>query len=178
MYETGFTPFPILTTFRLKLRSIEPTDASDIFAHRSDNIVNAYIDDFRHRDIEETEAFIKRIQTEVAIGKTILWVITEKHSNRFIGTVCLWNISREHRKAETGYTLHSDFHNRGFMTEALATIIAFGFDCLNLKAIEAFTHIHNQGSIQVLLKNNFKLQGTVKKDNGSVRNFFILHNKT
>lgn len=64
------------------------------------------------------------------------------------------------------------------MTEALAKIIAFGFECLNLETIEAFTHTQNQGSIQVLLKNNFKLQGTVKKDNGSMRNFFILHHKT
>ena len=89
MLETKFTPFPILETERLILRQIEMTDDQDIFAHRSDNQVNTYLKDFRHASISDTQAFIDRIQKEVADNKTILWVMTEKGKNKFMGTVCL-----------------------------------------------------------------------------------------
>src|SRR4051812_32190372 len=110
MTETNFSPFPILTTDRLILRQLEATDDKDIFYHRSDDSVNVYLNDFRHSSIEQTQAFIDRIQKEISEGKTILWVITQKGRNRFIGTICLWNISKDECKAETGYTLDPEFH--------------------------------------------------------------------
>jgi hypothetical protein len=36
MLEINFTPFPILTTDRLVLRQLEPSDDLDIYSHRSD----------------------------------------------------------------------------------------------------------------------------------------------
>jgi len=177
MIETKFTPFPILTTNRLILRQLETTDASAIFSHRSDEIVNTYLENFRHTSIEETQAFIDRVQKEITTGKTILWVLTEKGQNRFIGTICLWNISKEECKAETGYTLDSKFHGMGYMNEALAKVIAFGFNEMKLKTIEAYTHEHNEGSIRLLLKNNFKQGKIPKKEVASNRLFFSLTNK-
>lgn len=40
MIEPDFTPLPILTTERLILRSLEITDNTAIFSHRSDDNVN------------------------------------------------------------------------------------------------------------------------------------------
>jgi ribosomal-protein-alanine N-acetyltransferase len=123
MMETNFTPFPILITDRLVLRQLETTDDKAIFSHRSDDQVNTYLEDFRHSSIEQTQAFIDRVQKETADGKTILWIITQKGKNTFIGTICFWNISKEECKAETGYTLVSEFHGMGYMNEALQKII-------------------------------------------------------
>lgn len=173
MVETNFTPFPILITDRLILRPLETTDDVAIFAHRSDTAVNTYLDDFRHSSIEQTQAFIDRVQKEIAEGKTILWVITQKGKNEFIGSVCLWNISKEEYKAETGYTLDPQFHRMGYMNEALAKIIDFGFNTMKLSTITAYTHKDNEGSINLLLKNKFK-PGNTQKEVGSNRVFFSL----
>src|SRR3989344_6394007 len=156
MLELNFNPFPILTTERLILRQLETSDDKDIFSHRSDDRVNTYLEDFRHASIEQTQAFINRVQNEIANNKTILWVITEKGNNKFIGTVCFWNISKDEYKAETGYTLAPEFHRIGYMNEALEKIIDFGFTKMKLKTIEAYTHEHNEASIKLLIKNKFK----------------------
>ena len=178
MVETKFTPFPILITDRLILRQLETTDDIDIFSHRSDDRVNTYLEGFRHSSIEQTQAFIDRIQKEVANNKTILWVITQKDINKFIGTICLWNISAKDYKAETGYTLNPEFQKKGYMNEALVKVIDFGFNKMKLRTIEAYTHENNDGSIQLLLRNNFK-KGTARiTADGNKRNLFVLTNET
>lgn len=173
MVETNFIPFPILSTDRLVLRQLETTDDKDIFAHRNDDVVNTYLEDFRHATIEHTQAFIDRVQKETATGRTILWAITLKGSNRFIGAISLWNIAKDEDKAEAGYTLDAAFHGMGYMNEAFIKVIDFGFNTMKLKTIDAYTHEHNSGSIQLLLRNGFK-QGTPKKPVGSDRVFFSL----
>lgn len=174
MFKTNFTPFPILSTNRLILRQLEMSDAQDIFDHRLDDIVNTHLDNFRHSSIEETKAFITRVQNEIASGKTILWVLTEKDQDRFIGTVCFWNIFPDEAKAETGYTLVSKFHKMGYMHEALEKIIDYGFNTMNLKTIDAYTHERNESSIKLLVRNGF-VPGTNPKDGaGENRVFFVL----
>jgi ribosomal-protein-alanine N-acetyltransferase len=175
MVETNFTPFPVLETERLILRQLESTDDKEIFSHRSDDRVNKYLEDFRHATIEQTQTFIERVQNEVANHKTILWVITERGKNKFLGTVCLWNISPKDHKAETGYTLDPKFHGKGYMNEALVKIIDFGFNKMKLRTIEAYTRKDNDPSIQLLLRNKFKLDATRKTaDRGTERIIFTL----
>jgi len=178
MVETKFTPFPVLATDRLILRQLETTDDKDIYSHRLDDRVNKYLEDFRHTSIEQTQAFIDRIQKEVAANKTILWVITQKSRNKFLGTICLWNISKTNHRAETGYTLDPQFHGKGYMNEALVKIINFGFNKMKLRTIEAYTHKDNESSIQLLLKNKFKPDTTRKaeKEKGNNRIIFLLTN--
>lgn len=176
MLKTNFTPFPILTTNRLILRQLKITDDQDIFIHRLDDQINTYLDDFRHSSIEQTHAFIKRVQKEISIGKTILWVLTEKGKDRFIGTVCFWNIFPDKAKAETGYSLVSKFHKMGYMQEAIEKIIDYGFNTMNLKTIDAYTHEKNESSIKLLIRNGF-VPGTNPKDGaGENRVFFVLRN--
>jgi ribosomal-protein-alanine N-acetyltransferase len=179
MIEPNFTPFPILTTDRLVLRQLEVSDDKDIFIHRSDDKVNTYLENWKHSSIEETQAFIARVQKEVASNKTILWVISEKGKHKFLGTVCFWNISISDDKAETGYTLDSKFQKMGYMNEALAKIIDFGFNKMKLKTIEAYTHKDNERSIRLLTKNKFKLDTTRKAaaGKGDNRIIFILSNE-
>jgi ribosomal-protein-alanine N-acetyltransferase len=176
MIETNFSPFPILTTDRLILRPLEAADDKDIFHLRTDDRVNLYLIDFRHSSIEETHAFIDRIQKEISEGRTILWGITQKGSNRFIGTICFWNISKNEDKAEIGYILASAFHKMGYMNEALEKAIDFGFNTMKLNTIEAYTHENNEYSIKLLLRNKFK-PGTPKKEVANNRVYFSLDNE-
>jgi ribosomal-protein-alanine N-acetyltransferase len=173
MAKTSFTPFPTLTTDRLVLRQLETADAKPIFLHRSDDVVNTYLEDFRHSSIEETQAFIERVQREIAEGRTILWVLTEKGNNDFLGTICLWNISWNEQKAETGYTMDPKFHGLGYMNEAMAAILDFGFNKMGLNTIDAYTHEHNKNSVKLLRRNGFK-QGIPKKEVGKNRIYFWL----
>jgi len=173
MLLTQFHPFPLLQTSRLVLRSLRLTDAEDIFVHRSDDLVNTYLEDFRHSSITDTVAFIERVLNEIKEGRTILWVLTEPGKDKFMGTVCFWNIDKQSGVAETGYTLVSDYHAQGYMNEALQKILDFGFGTIGLKSVEAYTHQYNQASMNLLLRNNFA-KGSPKKPVSSNRLYFSL----
>jgi len=160
MLSLNFTPFPILETARLRLRQIEMDDAENIYNHRLKEKVNTHLENFQHKSIDQTKTFIKTIQTNVAANNTIYWIINEKGSDTFIGSICLWNIDKETEKGEIGYTLEPEFHGKGYMTEALEKTIEFAFNTIKLKNIEAYTSKNNIGSIKVLTKNNFTIDET------------------
>lgn len=125
--------------------------------HRLDEKVNEYLENFKQNSIEETQAFIHRIRTEVSINKTILWVLALKEKRKFMGTICLWNIEKEKHKAEIGYTICTEFQRKGYMNEAIDKVVDFAFNKMHLIKIEAFTHKENKRSINLLLKNKFIL---------------------
>lgn len=176
MINTNFYPFPLLTTDRLILRSLETPDGEEMFKQRNDDIVNIYLENFRHESIEHTYAMILRVQSEIRIGTSILWILTEKGKNKFMGTICLWNISVEEEKAEAGYILNPEYHRKGYMNEALIKVLDFGFNKMKLKMIDAYTHEKNEGSIKLLLKNKF-IQEKPQKEAGSNRVYFWLSNE-
>ena len=88
-----------------------------------------------------------------------------KGNEDLIGTICLWNFSKDNTIAEIGYELLPKYFKKGIMSEAIASIIDFGFATLNLKAIEAFTQKKNLSSINLLKRYNFTLESN-RKDQG------------
>lgn len=177
MIITNFSSFPVLETLRMHLRQINKSDDKDLFLHRSDSRVTQYIEPFKHTSIEQTQSFIDKIQREEANNESVFWVITEKKNNLFLGTICFWNILQEDGKAEVGYTLHPDFHGKGYMQEALVKVIEFGFNKMKVKTIEAFTHEDNEPSKKLLLRNNFQQDFNRKLEKGSKDIVFVLNNR-
>lgn len=163
MSKLNFTPFPILTTERLILRCLEVSDDQQLFILRSDNRVNQYLVRSKQKDIKESRAFISKINDGINNNKWIYWAITLKESPKLIGTICLWNFSPKKNVAELGYELDPAFQGKGIMNEASKIIIEFGFQEIELNTIEAYTHISNNNSSKLLLRNNFK-QDEEQKD--------------
>ena len=105
MLSIDFSTFPVLETERLLLRRLEPTDEREIFILRNDARVNQFIDRPRATSAADATAFIHKIILGIAENKSIYWAITEKHSDKLIGTICIWNIDTVNDVAETGYEL-------------------------------------------------------------------------
>jgi ribosomal-protein-alanine N-acetyltransferase len=76
--------------------------------------------------------------------------------DKLIGTICLFDFSEDHSKAEIGYELLPGFQGKGFMQEATSKVIHFGFQHVGLNSIEASTHSENQSSRRLLEKLNFR----------------------
>lgn len=156
MLQTNFHPFPEVTTERLLLRQLNPGDDNEIFAIRSDDRVNKFLDRPKCTSIEEARAFIDKINNGIKNNESVYWGITFKNDNKIIGTICFWNITKNEYKAEVGFELHPDFQGKGIMQEALSNIIHYGFSDLRLKLIEGWANARNLSSIKILEKNNFK----------------------
>lgn len=164
MLQPNFTPFPILTTKRLVLRKISMNDVNELFFMRTDERVMRYIDKPRAKSLEESIAFVKAIHELEAHNNAVTWAITLREDPKLIGTVCLWNLQKEHFRAEIGYALHPDFHQKGIMHEVLEAVIDYGFNEMKLHSIEANVNPANEASIKLLEKNSFVKEAHFKEN--------------
>jgi ribosomal-protein-alanine N-acetyltransferase len=164
MTGKNFTPFPVLRTERLILRQLVSSDDKEIFALRSDNNVNKYLDRKPSKSIDEARNFIQTINKNIQRNDSIYWAITLNDTDQLIGTICLYNFCDDNLKAELGYELLPDFGQKGIMQEAASKVIDFAIQHMGLHSIEAYTHSENQRSTRLLEKLNFK-RHSVGEDN-------------
>ncbi len=165
--------FPELTTKRLKLRRLVMSDSKDVFRIRTDKKVNEFIERPISRRDKNGEVFIKRIHKGIPNNSIYHWVISLQENTKLLGTICLWNFNKNSTVAEVGYDLFPQYQGQGIMTEALNTVLDFGFHTASFKTIEAFTHKDNKASKKLLIKNGF-LQDENRKDSENTNNIIFV----
>ena len=156
MSNRVFSPFPILKTRRLVLRQLVDTDVHEIFALRSNESVNKYLDRRPAQSLEDATSFIQAINESVKKNDSAYWAISL--NDKLIGTVCLFDFSSDNTKAEMGFELLPACQGKGFMQEAVTAVLDYAFQQIQLHSIEAYTHAENLNSIRLLEKLHFKKQ--------------------
>lgn len=95
-------------------------------------------------------------------GKGYGFSIDDKVANIFMGRISI----RKEKAVDTwsiGFWMHPKYQGKGYMSEAVKAILAFGFTQLKAKRIEADYAIWNKASEQVLKKNGFIFQEFLEK---------------
>ena len=82
----------------------------------------------------------------------------------------MWNFSKDYKTAEVGYDLNPNFQKKGIMSESLNSVVNFGVFELCINRIEALTHIQNENSKKLLVRNGFRIIED-RKDNDDLSNF-------
>ena len=164
MLTLNFQPFPTITTGRLILRQLSDSDAPEIFVLRSDERILKYIDIAKANNLDDALAFIHKINNFIAENECIYWGITLKEDDKLIGTICMWNILKDHYRAEVGFVLHPDHQGKGLMSEALAAILNYAFSDMKLHSIEGRVHPANAASIKLMERNKFIREAYFKED--------------
>lgn len=154
-----YSYFPTLETERLILREMTAADAPDVFVFRGDYEVQKFNDDVLP-DVEATAAFIENLLGGQGKQRGLVWGITLRPSDTVLG-ICGFNYwDKQHNRAEIGYDLARAWWGQGIGTEAVGTMVRFGFERMGLNRIEAHALIDNIGSVRVLEKLGFRLEGT------------------
>ncbi len=111
--------------------------------------------------LEEKEKYNKGLSTH---NKRFLYhQLIDKKSNAIIGWCGFHTWYTDHNRAEIGYGLFDDnYKNKGIMTEAIISIVNYGFNNMNLERIEAFVSPNNMPSIKLLKRMKFKKEGFLK----------------
>ncbi|MBB6053623.1 GNAT family N-acetyltransferase [Armatimonas rosea] len=152
-------PFPTLTTKRLVLRELTRADADDVFAFRSDPVVQQY-DESPMTSRDEALAFIDDIRAIRPTQTFLGWGVALRASNQVIGVVALWDWDRAKRQAELGYGLAKEHWGQGLGQEAVGAVVEYGFDSLALHWVYATTRTANVRSIQMLERLGFQREST------------------
>ncbi len=177
MIDVSFTPFPFLTTENYSLRNLMPADEQEIFALRSSDEINKYLDRPKANTLDEARNFITKIINGIAKNESIFWVVTPKDESKLLGTICLWKISKDEAKAEIGYELLPENHGKGIMQEVIPRVLQFGFEEIKLEMIEAELSPRNLKSVRLLEKNNFML-AAVNEENPDSAEYALKRTKS
>jgi ribosomal-protein-alanine N-acetyltransferase len=161
--DTAFTHFPTLTTNRLLLRQIRATDGKALFATFSDEEAMKFYGHEPHRSINDSQEWIKRIQTGYDRRESIHWSITLHGKDHLIGSCSFHRFDSGFHWAETGYELNRAFWRQGIMFEAMSAILTYGFTELGLHRVEAVIDIANEPSKSLLLKLGFSYEGNLRQ---------------
>ncbi|MCC7298635.1 MAG: GNAT family N-acetyltransferase [Bacteroidia bacterium] len=162
----------ILDTQRLSLIGYTPEGIAHIFNHHSQVEIMEILG---HRTEEDYVKEKNKVEQGYATyNRTfILFLLCEKVSNTIIGRCGLHNWNPEHSRAELGYNLHDDSHKRqGFMSEAVAAVLDYGFKYLKLNRIEALVAADNTASLKILENQHFVKEGLLRK------HYFVSNNYT
>jgi RimJ/RimL family protein N-acetyltransferase len=153
-----------IKTKKFTLRPFRISDISSIIKHANDKAVSRNLSSLPHPYTKKDANFWLGKQIKLQRQKNpddIVFAI--EIDGKAVGSIGLHKIKRGH-KAELGYWLGREFWGCGIMTDAIESVVNFGFKKLKLRRIHAGVFLFNQGSARVLEKNGFKLEGISKKE--------------
>lgn len=151
--------FPTLYSPRLILRKLEVEDLDDLLKYANNRKIADRIVNIPFPYEEPTAVFRLSYVVQGFKNKTrFVFAIIQKEKQHLIGEISL-HILDQGSLAEIGYWLGEPFWNQGFTTEAIQTIVKFGFQQLNLRQITATTNKDNLASMRVLEKSGFERIG-------------------
>lgn len=149
---------PLLTTARLRLRSVTRTDLDDIVQMDIDPEVYRFSELRRDVSVPERSQLRRTIRRElVSQSMQNFWAIEWLREPCFLGLIgfspgkILTNV--------LAFRLMRSVWGRGIATEAATAVVDYGFSVLGFVLIEAFAHQHNARSHRVLSKINMKPNG-------------------
>ena len=164
MLLLNFSPFPILDSERLHFRKLTDHDAPEILELRGNPETMKFIPRPLVTDIEGALAHIKMINDKIDENLDINWAVTEKGSDKCIGIMGFYRTQPEHYRTELGYMIHAEYWGKGYVTEAVNTLLDFAFNTLNFHSIEAVIDSRHTASERVLQKNGFEKEAHFKEN--------------
>lgn len=150
----------ILETSRLLLRPLEISDAEAMFAMDNNPIVHKYLWQQPTQTIEETLKIIEYVRQQYLDNHIGRFATILKETGTFIGWTGIKYINDHVENGNTnfydyGYRLDEKFWNKGYATEASIAWLDYGFNEMNIKLMNAYTHAENGASNHVLQKIGF-----------------------
>lgn len=145
-----------LETKRLFLRPFREDDAADLYEYAKDPRVGRPAGWPPHKSLEESREIIR---TVFAAPHTFAMV--DKATGKAIGSAGFTGKTRAEFPApndELGYALSPVFWGRGLMPEAVAELLRYAFEDLNLAAVWCSHYADNPQSRRVIEKSGFSFQ--------------------
>lgn len=152
----NFNPFPVLESERLLFKKLENEDVDGVFALRSSEKCMKFIPRPILDSKEQALELMDLMNSKIDSNETINWaVFLKENPSVFVGYLGHYRIDIENYRSEIGYMILPEFEGKGYATEAVKTIVKYGFEAINLHSIEAVIDPENFASERVLQRCGF-----------------------
>lgn len=156
------SPFPALRTPRLSLRELVPTDAPALFAIHSDADNMRWFGADPMTDPAQAKALIETFaQWRTHANPGTRWGI--EHNGELVGSCGLYKWNRAWNSCSLSCELAPTARGQGVMSEALRSVLDWGFAHMHLHRVDAWVHPQNTASHALLQRLGFKIEGTLRE---------------
>ena len=114
------------------------------------------------KTIRELDAPLQRNIESWMIGKEFAFTIEHKKTSEFLGRISIRETTIE-KVLNIGFFTHPNHQGKGIMTEAVKSVLHFGFTHLKAIRIEATYAIWNKGSEKVMHNNGMQFFKFIEK---------------
>lgn len=154
---------PTIDATRLCLRWISERDVEAFYAIYSHPEVMRYWSTPPLANREVAASLIKEIHDGWQRRALLKWGIALRSDDQLIGSITLFNLDFNNRRAEIGYALGRDYWGRGYMNEALMALLKYAFEVLDLHRLEADIDPRNTASIKTVERLGFQREGYLRE---------------
>jgi [ribosomal protein S5]-alanine N-acetyltransferase len=143
------------------LRPWRRRDKRSLVKHANNKNVSLNLMDVFPNPYSEEDAYKWFNIVDISPVNTLFAIVVERKAVGGIGIHFKEDVRRY--SAELGYWLGEEYWGRGIATESVKQIIAFSFKNFDINRLYASVFDWNLSSVRVLEKNNFKLEGILRK---------------
>lgn len=161
---TATSPLDVeLSTERLLLRPLRLDDADAIFAMYSVPEVMRYWTGAAWTDPARAVDYVTAGAQDIAAGTAMRLGVEIKSTGRCVGQVTLFHFDVQNRRCDIGYALNREHWGHGYVGEALAALLDFGFGPLGLHRVEADIDPRNDASLRTAERLGFVREGLLRE---------------
>ena len=154
---------PMLQGERIWLRPLEERDMTAYAAGINDTAVGIPAGYRWPMSGDHARAWLERQQDSVKRGDAFLYAVCELGDDLFIGTTWLHEVTWLDGSAELAIYMDHDHLGAGWGTDAVRTIVRFGFVSLGLTRIWLTVDADNARAIRSYEKVGFRTEGVMRQ---------------
>ena len=158
-----FPPDPQIRTTRLTIRLLDRADLAWLLAVNGNDEVTRYLPYESWKGMADAESWHDRALARLANREAVQFVMAHRESGSVIGTCLLFHFDEVSGRAEVGYVLAQAFWGAGYMLEAMEALVAFAFEQMGLRRLEAELDPRNSGSSRLLERLGFVKEGHLRE---------------
>ncbi|MFW9846154.1 MAG: GNAT family N-acetyltransferase [Candidatus Thorarchaeota archaeon] len=150
---------------KVKLRALEMSDLDDIMKHWNNYELRRFL-----AHVMPMSENAERVWLESATKENpwkdgrLTLAIEEKRTGEFLGTISLFDISKQMQRAEFGISIHNpENFGKGYGTDATKVMLWIGFQVLGLNSIYLYTIAYNDRAQKAYEKAGFKRIGVYRQ---------------
>jgi ribosomal-protein-alanine N-acetyltransferase len=159
-----FSEFPLIQTREISLRKIEKTDLDDLYPIYNNENLFKYRPSEAKKNKSTVENMISHFERDFNKKKTIfLGICLNENLKRIIGVAEIFDFDVKVNMVTIGYTLNENYWGNGVATKTAKALVDYLFNTIEVNRVQAFVMPNNIKSKNVLLRNRFTKEGTIRQ---------------
>ncbi len=164
MSKSPYDQFPNIITDEITLRKIIPSDLDSLFEIYSNEKLFLHSPVMLKKNKDTVANMIGHFERDYNKKKEIfLGISMNSDPENIVGVAEIFDYNREVNMITIGYRINDRFLGRGIATKTVKAMVEYLFNDIGINRIQAFVMPENTKSLNVLRRNNFVEEGTVRQ---------------